>query len=78
MPDIPADAPRSPDGNYWWDGSAWQLVTTDAAGSAGSQDAVAGAAPEEQGKLEHQWGEAVQDQVEVPEMDETGGEGTMA
>ena len=20
------DAPRSPDGNYWWDGQAWQLI----------------------------------------------------
>lgn len=26
MPDIPADAQRSEDGVYWWDGSQWQLV----------------------------------------------------
>jgi hypothetical protein len=26
MAEIPADAPRSEDGHYWWDGSQWQLV----------------------------------------------------
>ena len=26
MPDIPANAPRSEDGHYWWDGTAWQLI----------------------------------------------------
>lgn len=26
MVDIPADAPRSEDGYYWWDGSQWQPV----------------------------------------------------
>lgn len=26
MPEIPADAPRSEDGYYWWDGSQWQPV----------------------------------------------------
>jgi hypothetical protein len=26
MPDIPANAQRSPDGNYWWDGEQWRLV----------------------------------------------------
>lgn len=26
MADIPADAPRSEDGHYWWDGAQWQLV----------------------------------------------------
>jgi len=26
MAEIPANAPRSEDGNYWWDGSQWQLV----------------------------------------------------
>lgn len=26
MADIPADAPRSEDGHYWWDGSQWQLI----------------------------------------------------
>lgn len=24
--DIPADAPRSEDGHYWWDGTQWQLI----------------------------------------------------
>jgi hypothetical protein len=26
MVDIPADAPRSDDGYYWWDGTRWQPV----------------------------------------------------
>lgn len=26
---IPANAPRSPDGVYWWDGAAWQLIPED-------------------------------------------------
>lgn len=26
IPGVPDDAPRSPDGFYWWDGSAWQLI----------------------------------------------------
>lgn len=26
MTDIPADAPRSDDGQWWWDGTAWQPV----------------------------------------------------
>lgn len=26
MAEIPADAPRSEDGHYWWDGSQWQLI----------------------------------------------------
>jgi hypothetical protein len=26
MSEIPADAQRSPDGYYWWDGSKWQPV----------------------------------------------------
>jgi hypothetical protein len=26
MADIPADAPRSADGHYWWDGTQWQLI----------------------------------------------------
>lgn len=26
MADIPADAPRSEDGYYWWDGAQWQPI----------------------------------------------------
>lgn len=26
MVEIPADAPRSHDGRYWWDGRHWQSV----------------------------------------------------
>lgn len=39
MTDIPADAQRSEDGQWWWDGTGWQPVTP--AGSA----AATGAAP---------------------------------
>lgn len=38
MPDIPADAQRSPDGNYWWDGTQWQLVDQSEAQAAQSTD----------------------------------------
>jgi hypothetical protein len=37
MADIPADAPRSEDGHYWWDGAQWQLV--DQSQQAGQQAA---------------------------------------
>ena len=33
MADIPADAPRSEDGYYWWDGSQWQPVNQAGAGA---------------------------------------------
>jgi len=26
MAEIPAGAPRSEDGHYWWDGGQWQLI----------------------------------------------------
>jgi hypothetical protein len=37
--DIPADAPRSEDGQWWWDGTVWQPVDqpADDAGAAGLQ-----------------------------------------
>jgi hypothetical protein len=31
MATIPADAPRSEDGQWWWDGTQWQPVEADAA-----------------------------------------------
>ena len=34
MTEIPADAPRSDDGNYWWDGDAWQPVEGAAASTS--------------------------------------------
>jgi hypothetical protein len=45
MPDIPQDAPRSEDGQWWWDGSRWQPVDaaedrTEAFAAAPSNDAV--------------------------------------
>src|SRR5258708_39695877 len=42
---IPEGAQRSEDGNYWWDGSAWQLIDQSGAGggaAAGGQDASQG------------------------------------
>lgn len=33
---IPDDAPRSEDGNYWWDGTQWQLIDHSQAGSSAS------------------------------------------
>jgi hypothetical protein len=42
MPDIPEGAQISEDGNYWWDGSTWQLVDQ----SQSSTQAQPGEAPE--------------------------------
>jgi hypothetical protein len=39
MPDIPDDAPRSDDGQYWWDGSQWQLVDASQGQGAGQNTA---------------------------------------
>jgi hypothetical protein len=36
MAAIPADAPRSEDGAYWWDGSQWQLISEAAGAATGS------------------------------------------
>ena len=35
MTTIPADAPRSEDGQWWWDGSQWQPVEGDAPATGG-------------------------------------------
>jgi hypothetical protein len=51
MTDIPTDAPRSEDGQWWWDGTQWQAVGAaqgagaGAAASAPSDPAQASAAP---------------------------------
>jgi hypothetical protein len=74
MTNVPAGAQVSDDGNYWWDGTAWQPVT---AGVAGQQTAAGAeaATPEEMPKLEHAWGESLLAEVDVPEMqdDAAGG-----
>jgi hypothetical protein len=31
---MPADAQKSPDGNYWWDGAQWQPVDQSQSGQA--------------------------------------------
>jgi hypothetical protein len=36
---MPADAPRSDDGQWWWDGAQWQPVTQDAGTPAAAQSA---------------------------------------
>jgi hypothetical protein len=41
MADIPQDAPRSDDGQWWWDGAQWQPVSD--TGQPGVQDAGAAA-----------------------------------
>ena len=64
MTDIPADAPRSDDGQWWWDGSAWQPVAQAAGGqhsnavhvSAGVDPQLVAAAKRElqlDGDMEH-------------------------
>jgi hypothetical protein len=46
MADIPADAPRSEDGQWWWDGTQWQPVQ-DAGATSSSSAAGATSAPAE-------------------------------
>jgi peptide subunit release factor 1 (eRF1) len=48
MADIPADAPRSEDGHYWWDGAQWQLVDQSQQQAAGQQAAAAQPAAQQQ------------------------------
>jgi len=45
MTTIPADAPRSEDGQWWWDGAQWQPVDAPGA-AAGPQTAAAAAGSE--------------------------------
>jgi hypothetical protein len=45
MTDMPADAPRSDDGHWWWDGSQWQPVTGHPDAAAQQEQAPAAAAP---------------------------------
>ena len=44
MSNIPQDAPRSEDGQWWWDGAQWQPVDTGGGGQGGSGTGDAGAA----------------------------------
>ena len=37
MTDIPQDAPRSDDGQWWWDGANWQPVSDAGGGQQGGQ-----------------------------------------
>lgn len=43
MPEIPANAQRSPDGHYWWDGTQWQPLDT-SSGQAQSADPMSASA----------------------------------
>jgi hypothetical protein len=45
MTTIPADAPRSEDGQWWWDGAQWQPVD-DPGAAAGAQSAAPAAGSE--------------------------------
>jgi hypothetical protein len=38
---IPADAPRSQDGYYWWDGSQWQPINQTQDGTSDTDQAQA-------------------------------------
>jgi hypothetical protein len=40
MTTIPADAPRSDDGQWWWDGSQWQPVAGDGQAEGSAVDAA--------------------------------------
>jgi hypothetical protein len=42
MTDIPTSAPRSEDGQWWWDGSQWQPVGAQAGGAATATEAQPG------------------------------------
>jgi len=72
MTNIPADAPRSEDGFYWWDGTQW-LPVADASQSTTPETAtpgeIAGTAdlPAEF-ELIHTWGTADVGETDVPEM----------
>jgi hypothetical protein len=44
MTQIPADAPRSEDGQWWWDGAAWQQADSSAPASAAAPSSSGGAA----------------------------------
>ena len=65
MSEIPADAARSEDGNWWWDGTAWQPV----AGADGG-DAVAADDSAERGEMTHAWGQSQVEEIDVPAMTE--------
>ena len=46
---MPADAPRSEDGQWWWDGTQWQPVTQDAGAGSGASSAATAEAGATQG-----------------------------
>jgi hypothetical protein len=47
MTQIPEGAERSPDGNYWWDGTNWQLVDQSQGGAAPAADTGQGGEQQE-------------------------------
>ena len=54
---MPADAPRSEDGRWWWDGAQWQPVAEPAAGAQQAQAASAAAPSQAVGQVSEdgQW-----------------------
>jgi hypothetical protein len=63
MTSIPADAPRSDDGFYWWDGTQWQPVQEGSQSTAAQTEELP-----EQLELIHTWGSHQVGETDVPEM----------
>ena len=83
MTSIPADAPRSEDGNFWWDGQQWQPVSKEGGGDTSGGDSgdraaarVAQGLPASLNDLtdEHRQGHLGEPTVEVEAVDAEQGE----
>ncbi|HEX4725420.1 MAG TPA: hypothetical protein VH333_23105 [Pseudonocardiaceae bacterium] len=66
MAEIPADAPRSEDGHYWWDGSQWQLV---AAAQGGAQGQAQGGQQAAAAPAQHMTDELFANMLQAAESD---------
>ncbi len=56
MAPVPEGAQRSPDGYYWWDGTAWQEIPADERASSATASATSGtdAAAPASGEVSHE------------------------
>lgn len=64
MADMPADAIKSADGNYWWDGSAWQPVQSQSTASPSHSAAQVGTLSED---LRYRWDGSAWQPVDQPQ-----------